>query len=176
MMQITYKNLVSKNLVFILLLLSATLVDAADLGRLFTQPNLRQELDYLRKIKKINPNPQPVEEVAPVAILMPEPQDLPEQINMNGYVKRSDGKQSTVWINDKMMTENSRNQEIAVGRVPSKGNKVAVQVRANGKVVGLKAGQVYLPEANQIIEKRATAPEINGETTSGKIGDEAFAQ
>ena len=141
---------------FILLLLLVTYAPislaAEPLGRLFTTPAERSNLDYLRQTKKnlpaaVNvPTEDTMAEAAPVA--------LPDAINMQGYVKRNDGKQGTVWVNNQAMTENSGNKDVQVGRLPENGNRVPIRLPANGKNLTLKAGQVYDPESNKVREAR----------------------
>ena len=96
---------------------------------------------------------------------------LPDAINLQGYVKRNDGKQGTVWINNKAMSEGSGNKDVQVGRLPSNGNRVPIRLPANGRNLTLKAGQVYDPENNQVREAKSHAAQ-GDETNNGRIGDE----
>lgn len=140
---------------------------AADqIGRLFTSPAERSNLDYLRQTKKN----LPLKIEAPIQESMAEPAPvvLPDAINMQGYVKRNDGKQGTVWINNSAMQEGSGNKDVQVGRLPTDGNRVPIKLPANGKQLTLKAGQVYDPENNRVREARSHAAQ--GDT--GRIGDE----
>ena len=122
------------------------------MGRLFTSPAERSNLDYLRQTKK--------KLIAPVVIDAPSdaveaaPVVLPEAVNLQGYVKRNDGKQGTVWVNDKALQENSRNKEVAVGSLHNDSNRVPLKLSGNGKRLNLKAGQVYDPETNRVREAR----------------------
>lgn len=131
-------------------------------GRLFSTPKERANLDYLRQTRKIIV-PQTVEPTAqPVQVLA-----LPRAVELQGYVKRSDGKQGTVWINQQAIQEGTKNGEIAVGHLPHQQNRVPIQINASGKVLTLKAGQAYDPETNRVREIRST---VQGE--QGRIGDE----
>ena len=147
-------------------LMPSTALAAQPLGRLFTTPAERSNLDYLRQTKKnlpavVNtPTENTMAETAPVV--------LPDAINMQGYVKRNDGKQGTVWINNNAMQEGSGNQDVQVGRLPSNSNRVPIRLPANGKNLTLKAGQVYDPENNQVREAKSHAAQ--GDV--GRIGDE----
>jgi hypothetical protein len=140
---------------------------AEPIGRLFTTPAERSNLDYLRQAKKnlpvvVNTRNEDIAEAAPVA--------LPDAINLQGYVKRSDGKKGTVWVNDKALQENSGNKDVVVGKLPADGNRVPIKLPANGKHLTLKAGQVYDPENNRVREARSHAAQGD----SGRIGDNDF--
>lgn len=154
-------------------------VPGDDFGRLFSRQNERKNLDILRqnqKLKVVTPQdalqPESTEDV--------EPPELPDPITMQGYVKRSDGS-STVWINNKAVQEDSSVDNAQIGRLnPQKNNAGAssdslnVKIPANGKHIRLKAGQVYMPETNQIRELKTVEKEklLNLEET-GVIGDDA---
>lgn len=142
-------------------------VAAEPIGRLFTTPAERSNLDYLRQTKKnlpvvVNTPNEDIAEAAPVA--------LPDAINLQGYVKRSDGKKGTVWVNDKALQENSGNKDVVVGKLPTDGNRVPIKLPANGKQLTLKAGQVYDPENNRVREARSHAAQGD----AGRIGDNDF--
>ncbi|MES2501351.1 MAG: hypothetical protein V4545_02005 [Pseudomonadota bacterium] len=142
-----------------------SLPNAQPLGRLFSSPAERSTLNYLRQTKKvmvINSAQEPVQQAEPVPLV------LPDAINMQGYVKRSDGKQGTVWINNKAMQENSGNKDVQVGSLPENGNRIPLKLPANGRRLTLKAGQVYDPENNRVTESRSYS--INKDV--GRISDE----
>ncbi len=155
----------------ILIAMQAVLVQpsfsAQPVGRLFSTPAERNKLDYLRQTKKvivatpIQSTTQPTES-APV--------DLPDAISLQGYVKRNDGKQGTVWINDQAMQENSANQDVQVGRLPENGNRIPLKLPANGQYLTLKAGQIYDPESNRVRE----AKNHGAQGDSGTIGEDNF--
>lgn len=147
-----------------------------DFGRLFSRQNERKNLDIKRqnqKLKVITPQdlqPEPVADAAP-----PE---LPNPITMQGYVKRSDGA-STLWINNQAVQEGSAIDNVQIGRLKGQQNKTGtgsdslnVKIPANGQQVQLKAGQVYMPETNQIVELKTVekAKRLNLEET-GVIND-----
>ncbi len=142
-------------------------IAAEPIGRLFTTPAERSNLDYLRQTKKnlpvvVNTPNEDIAEAVPVA--------LPDAINLQGYVKRSDGKKGTVWVNDKALQENSGNKDVVVGKLPTDGNRVPIKLPANGKQLTLKAGQVYDPENNRVREARSHGAQGD----SGRIGDNDF--
>jgi hypothetical protein len=128
-------------------------------GRLFSRPAERTNLDNLRqnqKLKVISPQDNPQSDATVVAT----PPALPDPITLQGYVKRGDGTKSTLWINHQAVEEDSMVNNVQIGRLNKRGfskkgastEGVDVKIPANGKRVKLKAGQMYDPEANQIIE------------------------
>ena len=141
---------------FCLFLIIGQLAQAAQpIGRLFSSPLERDNLDYLRKIKKPTVpvmNEMPNEPKSPIERVVIE---LPASISMQGFVKRNDGKDSTVWINNQMMIENSRTKDVQVGSVPGSGNRIPVKLTANGRRITLKAGQVYNPRNNFMRETKS---------------------
>ena len=143
-------------LTFAQLMLAPLSMAAEPIGRLFSSAVERNNLDYLRQTKKIVVptvvNEAPIERAEPVPII------LPDAINMQGYVKRNDGKQGTVWINDNAIQENAGNKEVQVGSLANIGNnsnRIPIKLPANGKRLTLKAGQVYMPQTNKIREARS---------------------
>ena len=141
---------------------------AEPIGRLFTSPAERSNLDYLRETKKklIVPvtmdAPAEIEEAPAAAPVL-----LPEAVNLQGYVKRNDGKQGTVWVNDQALQENSGNKEVQIGRLSEGSSRVPIKLSANGRRLNLKAGQVYDPENNRVREARSHGAQGD----SGTIGD-----
>jgi hypothetical protein len=149
--------------VSILIVFSQFSLAGDSIGRLFTSPAERSNLDYLRQTKKLI-KPVKVEsqlETEPSAIV------LPNAVNLQGYVKRNDGKQGTVWVNNQALQENSGNKDVVVGKLPENSNHVPIKLSANGKQLSLKAGQVYDPENNRVHEARNHAAQGD----SGTIGD-----
>ncbi len=125
---------------------------AQPIGRLFSSPAERSTLNYLRQTKKVM-MVTPVETTDQQAESAPV--ELPDAINMQGYVKRSDGKDGTVWINNQAMQENTGNKDVQVGSLPENGNRVPLKLPANGRRLTLKAGQVYDPQNNRVREARS---------------------
>ena len=154
------------------LVLPFTQSNAAEpIGRLFSSPAERNTLNYLRQTKKTHIAIQPETSVQQIE---PEVRALPEAINMQGYVKRTDGKQGTVWINDQAMQENSGNKDVQVGRLPAHGNRIPIKLPANGKHLTLKAGQVYDPENNRVREARNHGAQGDSGTIDGTISDAEY--
>jgi len=149
-----------KYLLIGLMLVSTAVLAAEPFGRLFTTPSERTTLDHLRQTRKIEPvnvdQPQEIIELAPV---------LPPEISVQGYVKRSDGKKGTVWINEKPVQENTNADGVEVGKLSKEGNQVQIKVPGLDKSLKLKAGQVYDPESGAITEntvKTGTSTEESG--------------
>ena len=141
--------------------LSVPALAGDNLGRLFSRPTERSSLDYMRqnqKLKVIAPQPNVELESQEKAL----PPELPNPVTLQGYVKRSDGKASTLWINNQAVQENSTVDNVKVGKLNQRGfsNKDAtlegidINIPANGKHVRLKAGQTYAPENNKIYERQ----------------------
>jgi hypothetical protein len=150
------------------LISSQSALAAEPIGRLFTSPAERSNLDYLRQTKKKLIAPVVTE--APVDVVEAAPVVLPEAVNLQGYVKRNDGKQGTVWVNDQALQENSRNKEVTIGRLSEGSNRVPIKLSGNGKRLNLKAGQVYDPQTGRVREARNNAAQ--GDAASGTIGDD----
>ncbi len=127
----------------------------ADFGRLFSTAQERSRLDSLRQNRAMQTaRSQSGSIAAPVAA------ELPEPVTMQGYVKRSDGA-TTLWINNQPLQENSTLDQVEIGRLTSQKNAVRngsdslhIRIPATGKQVRLKAGQVYAPESDQILEQK----------------------
>jgi hypothetical protein len=150
--------------------LNAAPANAADsIGRLFSSPAERSNLDYLRQTKKtmVAAPIKTDEPASPIVRAERAPVILPDAINMQGYVKRNDGKQGTVWVNDQAMSENSANRDVQIGALPENSNRIPIKLNANGKRINIKAGQVYEPQTNQVREARNHAAQGD----SGTIGD-----
>ncbi|MEE9331216.1 MAG: hypothetical protein V3U89_03190 [Methylophilaceae bacterium] len=142
---------------------------AADeaLGRLFSTPIQRSNLDILREAKKNQPTP--TETVVQETIIERKPVMLPAAINVQGYVKRNDGKKGTVWVNGKALQEQSSNKDVQVGRLPKNSNRVPIRIPANGKRLTLKAGQTYDLATNKTREARTAV-----QSDAGRIGDDVL--
>ena len=153
------------------LVLGQLALAAEPIGRLFTSPAERSNLDYLRQTKKklivpvTDATAETVEAPAAAPVL------LPEAVNLQGYVKRNDGKQGTVWVNDQALQENSGNKEVHVGRLSEGSNRVPIKLSANGRRINLKAGQVYDPENNRVREARNHGAQGQSVTMDGTISD-----
>lgn len=159
-----------RRLVIVLLLLPSVVLAVEPFGRLFTTPAERANLDHMRQTRKIEPvtvdQPQEVE-VAPT---------LPSEISVQGYVKRSDGKKGTVWVNETPMQENTGTSEVEVGSLPKGGNQVPLKVPGTGINLKLKAGQVYDPETDEITENARSRIQESGSIGVAPSGNESAAK
>lgn len=147
-----------------------------DFGRLFSRPSERKNLDYLRQNQKLKIiTPQDNAQTEPTEAT---PVELPAPVTLQGYVKRSDGA-STLWINHKTVQENSAVDDVQIGKLHTQAGTTQaneglnVKIPANGKQVRLKAGQMYVPETNQIRELKTVekAKRMSLEET-GVIGND----
>ena len=142
-------------------------------GRLFTKASERTYLNVLRQsqqLKVVTPQDKPDPEDGAEA----ESAALPNPVTLQGYVKRSDGA-STLWINKQAVQEDSSVDDVKIGRLNQQGfskkgasvEGVDVKISGNGKKIHLKAGQMYEPETNQIIELQVVekAKRLNLEET-----------
>ena len=129
------------------------------LGRLFSKPNERSNLNVIRKNQKLKITP--AADAQQTAVMTEAvPIELPDPITLQGYVKRNDGAANTLWINGQAVQENSSVDHVKIGKLNQKGfsNKgastegVDVKIPANGKQIRLKAGQMYEPESNKVYE------------------------
>ncbi len=126
------------------------------LGRLFTLPSERNRLNALRQNQSIsaitNNEAQGGAESAP--------QKLPEPVTLQGYVKRGDGADNTLWINGQVAQESSDLEGVEIGKLNRSGfskkdantEGVNIKIIANGQSAHLKAGQTYTPQENKIYE------------------------
>lgn len=158
-------------ILILLMLLPGVVMGADNLGRLFTTPAERASLDYLRqtsKVQAIDPEQIDKAETGPV---------MPSSISVQGYVKRSDGKKGTVWVNRIPIQENSGTDEVQVGKLQRDGNQVQLKLTANGKQLQLKAGQIYDLETGRIKEISAYAYPAPAEKVeqAGSIGTQPDA-
>lgn len=125
------------------------------LGRLFFTPTERSTLEILRQNSKapdriIKADEIAKDDVAPVAAATPS---AIKPVIMNGYIGRSDGK-NTVWINDQAVSDNNADKALSVGRL----KKNQVQVTVNHKTANLKPGQVYDPNSGRIFDHLSEVP------------------
>lgn len=153
---------------FIAIISLQTAIAAENFGRLFTTEATRNELNYLRQTQKLN-------NAAPVVVndepTSAAPIELPDAVSMQGYVKRSDGKKSTIWVNNQAVQEGDKLNDVQIGRLSKNSNKVPLKLPANGKNFSLKAGQVYSPANNSVSESKPYSAQ--GESTeTSTIGEE----
>lgn len=147
---------------FVILLVAAQLlamisVNAAPLeGRLYTTPAERARLDQLRLTSKPPSGQELQDEQTEGVVVVPV---APPSVSVQGYVKRSDGKKGTVWVNNQPVQENDEAGDVRVKKLPQNGNQVQISIPSLGRDLKLKAGQVYEPETNRISEDKARMTE-----------------
>jgi hypothetical protein len=128
------------------------------LGRLFQTPAERANLDYLRQIsappEKMNASTPENEDVD----AMKTTEAVPSVIQLQGYVKRSDGK-GTVWVNQQPVMEADKQAKIGVERMSSRDGKVRLKVPGSEKAVVLKAGQFYDPQTGAVVDYVGDLPQ-----------------
>jgi hypothetical protein len=115
---------------------AAAYFDESALGRLFTTPQQRHQIDAFRKGKGVG---------------MTHDQISPSDVKIQGMVIRSDGK-NTVWVNGKNTIESSK-----VGGVNVKLNSLnhktdSVTVVIDKKAVRLKPGQVWSEDSGKVTD------------------------
>lgn len=164
------RHLMLKLSLLVFILFSQLTVAAEPIGRLFTSPAERSNLDYLRQTKKKLMAPAVVN--APADAVEAPPVALPDMVSLQGYVKRNDGKQGTIWVNNQAMQENSGNKDVRVGKLSENSNRVPIKLSANGRRLSLKAGQVYDPESNRVREARNHGAQGDSGKIDGTIGDD----
>lgn len=125
------------------LFVSSLAVAQDGFGRLFTTPAERANLDYLRSITKDVSIKEKQDSVSALPTVVEETTaESTAPISMQGFVKRSDGKKGTVWINHQPILENTRQDNLSVGKLARDRNEVEIGLK-NGQHFALKAGQVY---------------------------------
>lgn len=118
-------------LIVIILMLCTSAATASDLGRLFFTPAQRATLDNARKQNlriEIGTQKEPT----------PPPPRVPQNVSVDGLVRSSDGK-STVWLNNRPVTERSAG-DIKVS-TNKNDNRVRLSVPESGRSIDLKVGQ-----------------------------------
>lgn len=139
--------------VFIIFLLPIAVFAASDqhvLGRLFTSPVERERLDLARKNASVSALEAQEKKNASEETEIEEL--LPEKVTMQGFVKRSDGKKSTFWVNHQALQENTSNNDIRLGDFNKNGTQIKIKLKANSQQLNLKPGQTYLPNENRVLD------------------------
>jgi hypothetical protein len=131
----------------------ATVVEAQDLGRLFTTPEEREMLEALRRQP-----PKPQIEAVPVVTPTVESAPVVPNVTMNGLVRRSRGR-GMVWVNGVTSLEGDLDaQGIAVDVGAMSGTTLPVRIGNAPLAVGLKPGQTYDTGEAQVREVYQTVP------------------
>ena len=149
-----------RSLFFILsfIFLSSTCVGAevVPIGRLFSTPAQRANLDRLRQsTKRGEAIKLASEEATPELPVLPvEP--VHEQFSLDGFVRRSSGK-GTTWINQVPQNEGAVSQNILVRQQLSKPPAVSILL-PSGKRINLKVGQTFDTVSGRVLEVYESAP------------------
>jgi hypothetical protein len=144
------------------LLFCAGTAVSADFGRMFFTPEQRATLDDARKKNlRIEIGTESVQPPAAPA---------PQNLSVNGIVRRSDGK-STVWLNNRAVTEpRAGDVNVATGK---NDNRVKLTDPASGRSVELKVGQTVEIVSGTVQENYVRRPpsktEVKSEPESGSI-------
>ena len=104
--------------------------DASNLKKLFTNKNQRSQIDATRSG---NGSPAALQQT--------------NQVNLSGYVTRSDGK-SVVWLNNKNTLDSSRIGDVQVHKNTIGKNK-EVTISVDGKTARLKPGESWSKETGK---------------------------
>lgn len=118
-----------KHLLLLLLITVPAQAQPPHLGRLFSSPEQRAQLDAQRY------GPPPSDKLAPAT-----PSEPPPPVELNGQLQRSSG-HSTIWLN----------------QTPHNDTKGILRL-SNGQQLRLKPGQRYDPASNSIREVTEVQP------------------
>jgi hypothetical protein len=127
--------------------------DAEPIGRLFSTPAERADLDRLRQHGEQN-KPASDQAVTVIPAIPVEP--VREQLTLDGFVRRSSGK-GTTWINQIPQNEGKVSQNIRVRQQLSKPPAVSILL-PSGKRLDLKVGQTFDHITGKIVEVYQTIP------------------
>lgn len=140
-------RLILTALIFFLLHSVCLGAEAEPIGRLFSTPAERAELDRLRQHGE--PGKLASDQtITTVPVIPAEP--VREQFTLDGFVRRSSGK-GTTWINQIPQNEGAVSQNIRVRQQLSKPPAVSVLL-PSGKRLALKVGQTFDATTGEIIE------------------------
>ncbi len=149
------KHICSTSAVVILsLFMTSNSVSADTLGTLFTSEEERARLEYVRKqkpvVEKFITGAEEIDEVFD-EVPVNEEIVVRDTLNLKGFVKRSDGKNSA-WINDGNTYEGDLDTlYIKVNSDDINDDNVTINMPDNKTQVRLKVGEAYDPNSRQII-------------------------
>jgi len=142
------------------LVLFAGTASGAELGRLFFTPAQRATLDSARKQNiRIEFGDETAEQPAAAPV--------PQNISVNGMIRRSDGK-DTVWINNRPVTDQGGNGLKVT--TPKGSDRVRLSVPESGRSVDLKVGQsveIVSGSVQENYSRRAAKPDANAAAPEG---------
>src|SRR3954462_13165036 len=134
---------------------------AAELARMFFTPAQRATLDNARKqnIRVEIGNESEQQPAAPA---------VPQNVRLNGMIRRSDGK-NTIWLNNRIVNEQQPgNLNAAIGKGD---NKVRLSLPASGRNVDRKAGKMVEIVCGPIEESYCRRPAAKSEVKSPVEGE-----
>lgn len=131
------------------------------IGRLFTTPAERRNLDYLRQSKKELVKNEAQEPTNENTLNVERDKIKDSIVALQGFVKRNDGKDATLWINGKSVQEHSVSETMGVRVLRQKEGKVSIQFKESGKILRLKPGQIYQPESGRVTENLSAVVPIS---------------
>ena len=125
--------------------------DNIELGRFFTDPKTRMELNMARDRFDFNPAVDAAPEQSVEQLFLPE-------VSLNGLIIRGDGS-TEVWVNDVGSVRNqSISQELKLNTRHLHGSTVRVSL-PGGETIQLKPGQVYSLETAKVREAYESLPD-----------------
>jgi hypothetical protein len=157
----------ARALLLLALLSIANMASAAELGRMFFTPAQRATLDNARK-QNIRV------EIGTESEQQPAAAPVPQNVSVNGVIRRSDGK-NTIWLNNRIVNEQQPGgMNATLGKTD---DRVRLNVPDSGRNVDLKVGQTVEIVSGTIEEsylrRPAAKPEIKpapeGEKTAGDV-------
>jgi hypothetical protein len=156
--------MVARPLALFCLLAIVNAASAAELGRMFFTPAQRATLDNARKqnirAEFGNENEQQ-STAAPV----------PQNISVNGVIRRSDGK-NTIWLNNRVVNE--QQQPGSLNAAIGKGdNGVRLNVPESGRNHDLKVGQTVEIVSGTIEESYLRRPAAKPDVKPPPVGEKA---
>lgn len=141
---------------FIFLTNTCMAAEVVPIGRLFSTPAQRANLDLLRQsTKRGEAIKLASEQIAPEVPVVPE-EPVHEQFSLDGFVRRSSGK-GTTWINQVPQNEGAVSQNILVRQQLSKAPAVSILL-PSGKRMNLKVGQTFDAVSGRVLEVYESAP------------------
>jgi hypothetical protein len=127
------------------------------ISRLFTSAVERNKMNLLRQNQALKVI-RPLNDLASKTSLNTNTSRPSELIIFQGYVKRSDRIENTLWINKQAVQEGGLVANVQIGQLNRReflaksANSLSLSLKSpvNGKLVRLKVGQIYNPETGEI--------------------------
>lgn len=151
---------------------SADAATPAPMGRLFFTPSERATLNTIRQNSKAPDKIIKTEDIQDDELKGGmEAAVKPSPVIVNGYISRSDGK-NTVWVNNHATTEKSVVGNINVGKLQAKNRQVQVSLSGSNKAISLKPGQIYDPASDTVYNHLKDVPvAVENDENSGSVVD-----